>query len=62
MGSEQFTQLVKKIVAEYANEHLDKTDGKKITEDDVFIFESIKSVMKAYGWGYKNCVSAAKSW
>ena len=37
MGSEQFTQLVKKIVAEYANAHLDKTDSKKITEDDVFI-------------------------
>lgn len=37
MGSEQFTQLVKKIVAEYANAHLDKTDDKKITEDDVFI-------------------------
>ena len=25
---------------------------------EVIIFESIKSVMKAYGWGYKNCVSA----
>ena len=28
MGSEQFTQLIKKIITEYANEHLDKTDGK----------------------------------
>ena len=37
MGSEQFTKLVKKIVAEYANQHLDKNDGKYITEDDVFI-------------------------
>lgn len=27
---------------------------------EVIIFESIKSVMKAYGWGYKNCVSAEK--
>lgn len=43
MGSEQFTQLVKKIVAEYANEHLDKTDGKKITEDDVFIVWQCKA-------------------
>lgn len=25
---------------------------------EVVIFESIKSVMKCYGWGYKNCVSA----
>lgn len=28
--------------------------------NEVIIFESIKSVMKAYGWGYKNCVSAEK--
>lgn len=27
---------------------------------EIIIFESIKSVMKAYGWGYKNCVSAEK--
>lgn len=25
---------------------------------EIIVFESIKSVMKAYGWGYKNCVSA----
>lgn len=37
MGSEQFTKLVKKTVAEYANKHLDKSDNKQITEDDVFI-------------------------
>lgn len=29
-------------------------------ENEVIIFESIKSVMKAYGWDYKNCVSAEK--
>lgn len=28
--------------------------------NEVIVFESIKSVMKAYGWGYKNCVSAEK--
>lgn len=27
---------------------------------ELIIFESIKSVMKAYGWGYKNCASAEK--
>lgn len=31
-----------------------------IKSKEVIIFESIKSVMKAYGWGYKNCVSAEK--
>lgn len=29
-------------------------------ENEIIIFESVKSVMKAYGWGYKNCVSAEK--
>lgn len=28
--------------------------------NEVIIFESIKSTMKAFGWGYKNCVSAEK--
>lgn len=29
-------------------------------KNEIIIFESIKSVMKAYGWGYKNCASAEK--
>lgn len=29
-------------------------------KNEVVVFESIKSVMKMYGWGYKNCVSAEK--
>lgn len=29
-------------------------------QNEVIIFESIKSVMKAFGWGYKNSVSAEK--
>jgi len=29
-------------------------------QNEVIIFESVKSVMKAYGWGFKNCVSAEK--
>lgn len=37
MGNEQFEKLVKRLVANYANKHLDKTDGKEITENDVFI-------------------------
>jgi len=44
MGSEQFTKLVKKIVAEYANEHLDKSDKKEISEDDVFIVWQCKTL------------------
>lgn len=43
-----------------------KTEKAVIDTYDTFnieqgiIFESVKSVMKAYGWGYKNCVSAEK--
>lgn len=37
MGNDKFEKLVKRLVAEYANKHIDKTDGKQITEDDVFI-------------------------
>lgn len=29
-------------------------------ENEVIIFESVKSVIKCYGWGYRNCVSAEK--
>lgn len=30
--------------------------------DEVIIFEGIKSVMKAYGWGYDYCVASETSW
>jgi len=31
-----------------------------LDSNEIIIFESVKSVMKAYGWGYKNCASAEK--
>lgn len=37
MDSEKFIQLCKEEVVKYTNEHLDKTDKKEITKDDVFI-------------------------
>ena len=37
MGNDQFEKIVKSLVCKYANEHIDKTDNKQITEDDVFI-------------------------
>lgn len=39
---------------------LDITKPYILEKGEVIIFESVKSVMKAYGWGYKNCVSAEK--
>lgn len=44
MGSEQFNKLAKGIVVDYFNSHVDKTDNKKITEDDVFIVWSCKTL------------------
>lgn len=37
MGNNEFVKIAKKIVAEYANNHADKTDGVQITEDNVYV-------------------------
>jgi hypothetical protein len=42
--SKDFILKVKELVAEYANEHLDKSDNKQITVDDVFIVWSCKTL------------------
>lgn len=44
MTSEIFEKIVKMAVAKYVNEHLDKADGKQITENDVFIVWSCKTL------------------
>lgn len=33
----EFVKLCKKAVVEYTNKHLDKSDNKQITEEDVFV-------------------------
>ena len=35
MNEKDFVNLCKKAVAEYSNEHLDRSDGKKITDMDL---------------------------
>lgn len=37
MTEKKFFELVKKLVAAYTNEHLDKSDGKQISSDDVYV-------------------------
>ena len=37
MNEKDFTKLAKETVAAYTNEHLDKSDDKQITPDDVYI-------------------------
>lgn len=44
MGNDKFINKCKEIVRDYANEHLDKSDGKQITLDDVFIVWSCKTL------------------
>lgn len=44
MGSDKFLNLCKKIVKDYTNEHMDKTDNKEITEDDVFVVWNCKTL------------------
>ena len=47
MNEKEFMKLVKKTVSDYANEHLDKADGKQITEDDVFIVWMCKTLQNS---------------
>ena len=47
MPEKDFVSLCKKTVAKYANEHMDKTDGKQITEDDVFIVWMCKTLQNS---------------
>jgi hypothetical protein len=37
MGNERFIQLCKEMVRDYFNSHVDVTDGKQITTDDVYV-------------------------
>lgn len=37
MNEKDFVKLCRELVVQYVNEHLDATDKKQITEDDVFI-------------------------
>lgn len=44
MNEKNFVSLCKKVVKDYTNSHLDKTDGKQITEDDVYIVWMCKTL------------------
>ena len=44
MGGADFIKLCKKIVVDYFNKHVDKTNCKTITKDDVFIVWSCKTL------------------
>lgn len=44
MSEREFIKIVREEVAKYTNEHLDKSDNKQITEDDVFIVWNCKTL------------------
>lgn len=44
MSNDIFFDICKREVVEYFNQHADKTDQKKITEDDVFIVWACKTL------------------
>lgn len=44
MDSHYFIDECKSIVADYANKHLDKSDNKQISTDDVFVVWSAKAL------------------
>lgn len=44
MNEKDFTTLAKETVAAYTNEHLDKSDDKQITPDDVYIVWQCKTL------------------
>ena len=44
MTNLEFINFVKKTVADYTNSHMDKTDGKSIAADDVFIVWQCKTL------------------
>lgn len=64
---ENYKELkIPKYINYYPIGTMDYLQGLDITlpyvkeQGEIIIFESIKSVMKAFGWGYKNSVSAEK--
>lgn len=44
MGNDKFLKFCKGVVVDYFNKRSDKTDRKQITEDDVFIVWSCKTL------------------
>ncbi|ASL37112.1 DUF6275 family protein [Lactiplantibacillus plantarum] len=47
MNDVEFTSKCKALVLDYANEHLDVTDGKQITVDDIFIVWQVKALQNS---------------
>lgn len=47
MDTKEFIQLCKDIIVDYANNHLDPTDKKKIDTDDVYVIWYSKTLQNS---------------
>ncbi len=47
MNEKDFADRVRQMVADYTNEHLDPTDGKRIQPKDVFIVWQCKTLQNS---------------
>ena len=47
MNEKEFVRWCKGVVAKYTNDHLDKTDNKQITVDDVFMVWHCKTLQNS---------------
>ena len=47
MNEKEFVKLAKESVARYVNARLDKSDGRQISEDDVFIVWMCKTLQNS---------------
>lgn len=47
MDSKTFMDTCKTLVASYVNEHLDPTDGVKVSEDDVYVVWLTKALQNS---------------
>lgn len=47
MTNAEFMALVRKLVADYTNEHMDKTDKKEISPEDVYIVWMCKTIQNS---------------
>lgn len=62
MDSKKFIKLCIDEVVKYTNEHLDKTDKKQITKDDVFVVWSCKTLQNNKALLSTNIFDAYKKW
>lgn len=47
LKNKSFLDLCKQVVADYTNEHLDKTDGEVITTENVYVVWSCKTLQNS---------------